>query len=559
MTSTINGTNKAPHPAPRILVVDDEQSVCDVCTRTLTRCGYDVVATTNPNAAVGMLQRTPMFDLLLTDIKMPQMSGLELAQIARDHDPAIAIIIMTGYASVEHLHMSVQRGVADFLSKPFEIEYLRLAVDQALHKRSLLQDNLRLQTLEQLLASSEALNRSLDLAQFAEVLLRVSLIQAGCRAAFLILPETAPHITQTASSSDAVVHEAGRLLAMRSLNEQRPIVAAHEAFGEYQDQPLGYALAVPLRSQGEVSGVLLLCDTQPGLLLPGVQEGMMLLANHAGGALRNAALYSQLDEAYQRLQDLDKMKSEFISIASHELRTPLSIVLGYSSMLRDQLADEQYDYMQRILESAQRIKYLVDDMVSLRHIETGEAQLHLDLVAIPELINETLGQFRSIAAGRQHTLSFEHPSRTINCLCDREKIALVLKHLIANAIKFTPEGGRITVLVTIEESNAIKAALPQQHGSPHTGDPWLVIAVRDTGIGIAKHEQTRIFDRFYQAADSLTRDHGGIGLGLALVRELVSSHGGVVWVDSRPTEGSTFSFAVPFRHSFVAEPRSITT
>ena len=123
---------------PRILVVDDEQHMCDICTRTLRRGGYYVLATTDPKVAARELRVDQRFDLLLTDIKMPTMSGLDLAHIAREYDPAIAIIIMTGFASMENLQQSVQRGVADFLSKPFELEQLRLAVDQALHKRSIL-------------------------------------------------------------------------------------------------------------------------------------------------------------------------------------------------------------------------------------------------------------------------------------------------------------------------------------------------------------------------------------------------------------------------------------
>src|SRR5215213_2052702 len=154
-----------PGAAARILVVDDEPYMCDVCTRTLQRGGYQVTATSDPRAAEQMLRDDQHFDLLLTDIKMPTMSGLDLARIARERDPAIAIIIMTGYASMENLHQSVKRGVADFLSKPFELEHLRLAVDQALHKRSILQDNLRLRAIAQLLPSSEQLSTTLELSE----------------------------------------------------------------------------------------------------------------------------------------------------------------------------------------------------------------------------------------------------------------------------------------------------------------------------------------------------------------------------------------------------------
>src|SRR5919108_6200613 len=141
--------------------------MCDVCTRILQRGGYHVVATSDPRVAMRALRGEQRFDLLLTDIKMPAISGLDLARLARERDPSIAIIIMTGYASIENLHQSVQRGAADFIFKPFELEHLRLAVDQALHKRSILQDNLRLYALEQLFESSKALSTTLELSELA--------------------------------------------------------------------------------------------------------------------------------------------------------------------------------------------------------------------------------------------------------------------------------------------------------------------------------------------------------------------------------------------------------
>src|SRR5215212_4565891 len=187
-----------PGAAARILVVDDEPYMCDVCTRTLQRGGYQVTATSDPRAAEQMLRNDQHFDLLLTDIKMPSMSGLELALIARERDPAIAIIIMTGFASMENLQQSVQRGVADFLSKPFELEQLRLAVDQALHKRSILQDNLRLHTIEQLLQSSQALNSTLDMAELAEILLRVGRQHSNSQLGFVLFAESPSELNQMA-------------------------------------------------------------------------------------------------------------------------------------------------------------------------------------------------------------------------------------------------------------------------------------------------------------------------------------------------------------------------
>jgi len=548
----------SPGAAPRILVVDDEPYMCDVCTRTLQRGGYQVTATSDPRAAERMLRDDQHFDLLLTDIKMPSMSGLELALIARERDPAIAIIIMTGFATMENLQQSVQRGIADFLSKPFELDHLRLAVDQALHKRSILQDNLRLQALEQLLESSKALSATLQLSEVADILLRVTLQQSEYQTGFVLLMEerTAPPMIVPAAASGELL-AAGGQLAERAFEGQQTLLGQDVAFCRLDGSELHQALAVPLRAQGEVNGVLLLCSNQVVAPRLGILEGVALLATHAGAALRNAALYGKLDHAYQRVQELDRLKSEFISIASHELRTPLSIVLGYTMMVRDQSAAEQRQYLERVMESAQRIKDIVDDMVSLRHLENGEAQYAPELVVVQDLVQHTIERIRLGATERQQTISEELPEQPIQFACDREKLLLILGHLLSNAVRFTPDGGQIIIRAELRPADALdrngRYLAPSRISATL---PWVVVEVQDNGIGIAEHEQPRIFDRFYQVANSLTRDHGGTGLGLALVRELVIMLGGAVWVESHPAQGSTFGIALPYQqHTTGAEKR----
>jgi len=540
--------------APRILVVDDEPYMCDVCTRTLQRGGYEVVATSDPRAAERMLRDDQHFDLLLTDIKMPAMSGLELALFARERDPAIAIIIMTGFATMENLQQSVQRGIADFLSKPFELDHLRLAVDQALHKRSILQDNLRLQALEQLLESSKALSATLELSEVADILLRVTLQQSEYRTGFVLLMEerSAPPTIVPAAASGELLAAGGRL-AERAFEERQTLAGQDVAYCRLDGGELRQALAVPLRAQGDVNGVLLLCTDQSVAPRPGIIEGVALLAHHAGAALRNAALYGKLGQAYQRVQEVDRLKSEFISIASHELRTPLSIVLGYTMMVRDQSADEQRQYLERVMESAQRIKDIVDDMVSLRHLESGEAQFASEPIVLQDLARHAIERISSAAADRRQSVNVQLPEQPLQFACDREKLLLILGHLLSNAVRFTSEGGQIAIRAELLPAGALEREgrylTPARIASTM---PWVGIQVRDNGIGIAEDEQPRIFDRFYQVADSLTRDHGGTGLGLALVRELVVMLGGAVWVESKRGQGSTFGIALPYRQPAAA-------
>ncbi len=559
---TTGGTDRGD--IPRILVVDDEEYICDICTRTLRNAAYEVVSTTDALFALQQLKVGAAFDLLLVDIKMPLISGLELAQHAREIDPAIAIIIMTGHTSTENLRQAVQRGVADFLSKPFELSELRLAVEQALNKRRLLQDNLRLRAVEQLLQSSEAINATLDVPQLSQIILEMALRLTSCRFGFILLYDEQRDRLRVEPSAPASwqLFDAGHAVAWETYTKGHALrVQSPEALcSDGTGQGVSHGLSIPLRAQGEVVGILLLCDDRPEILRPGTQEMLALLANQAGTALRNAHLYGQLQDTYQRLQELDRLKSEFIAIASHELRTPLSIVLGYAMMVRDQSEDQdnRREYAQRVLESAQRIKDIVDDMVSLRHLELGEAPLTIDECDVQDIVSQVVGRMEPGARHKGHTLTVDLSDEPLNFLADREKLLLVLGNLVSNAIKFTPYPGHIKINVSYWADEQVRAvtgnrvvtvATPNQTADlPAAADVgWVVFQISDTGIGVPEREQPRIFERFYQVADSLTRQQGGTGLGLAIVRELTALQDGVVWVESVAEQGSTFSFALPYR------------
>lgn len=541
----------------RILVVDDEEYMCDICARTLRNAAYEVVSTTDATAALQALSASRPFDLLLADIKMPTMSGLDLARYARELDPTIAIIIMTGHTSTENLRQAVRGGVADFISKPFELEDLRLAVDQALHKRLLLQDNLRLRAVEKLLQSSEAINSTLDQPDLSQIILQMALRLTSCQTGFLFLSDSRKRLFKLRAADESWrLLEAGHNAARYAHTHGEPLVIkAPDALCTDNVETITHGLAMPLRAQGDTIGVLLLCDNRPEVLRHGTQEMVALLANQAGIALHNARLYGQLQDAYQRLQDVDRLKSEFIAIASHELRTPLSIVLGYATMVRDQSEDNRREYAQRLLESAQHIKNIIDDMVSLRHLEMRETTLNVEPCDLQHLVSYVVERMRAVAQSKTQDITVDLPAETITFLADREKVLLILGNLVSNAIKFTPERGQILIRAALRSGRHLPDATRETAGSadiprPITemaDDTWVVLQVCDTGIGIAERELSHIFERFYQVGNSLTRQQGGTGLGLAIVRELTTLHGGMVWVESTEGHGSTFSVALPYR------------
>ncbi|HEY1014864.1 MAG TPA: ATP-binding protein [Herpetosiphonaceae bacterium] len=527
-------------PTHTILVVDDDVTMCQFCAQTLRKVGYSVTDTTSGREALAQLQRG-QFDLILTDIWMPEISGLELARQAREIDPGLAIVIMTGETTVETLREAVQQGVTSYLSKPFEIDELRLTVAQVLHQRQLLQDNIRLEALVRQLQLSNSFNRTLAVSELCEEVLKAVAKQIGSQDGyfFLMTPDGQPTLLH-AGTHRPELDEQGWNFLRRVYEVQQLDQATLTLDGSEHAM-----IALPLCVGGTPLGSVMF-DYAPPLTRPRL-ESLHLLMWHAGAALNNAQLYTHLHEAHQRLQDLDRLKSEFISITSHELRTPLSIVLGYTILLHDQAASPAREYLQRVLESGQRINDIIDDMINLRRLETRQEELALEEIDLNVLVHGCAAGVQSLARAKQQELTVEcEVGAPSGVVIDQPKIEVVLQNLLSNAIKFTPRQGRVRLRAWCEEVQIVPftAGATSLILSPGT---WVFISISDSGIGIPQQQQRRIFERFYQVADSLTREQGGTGLGLALVQGLVQLHGGQVWVESQEGQGSTFTIALPQR------------
>jgi NtrC-family two-component system sensor histidine kinase KinB len=229
-----------------------------------------------------------------------------------------------------------------------------------------------------------------------------------------------------------------------------------------------------------------------------------------------------------RLKELDNLKSEFIMMASHELRTPLtSIGMGVDLLLESgvqKLNQEEKKLLEATHEEIQRLKSLVNDLLTLSRIESGKIEVEFGQVSIVTLFEKIASDMKVQADSKSIGLSFQVPDGFPNVKADAQKIALVLTNLIANALKFTAAGGSVRLAA-------------EQAGS------LVYISVRDNGEGIPYEYQSRIFDKFVKVRDQ--EDHRGSGLGLAICREIVHAHGGTIWVDSTPGEGSTFTFTLP--------------
>jgi signal transduction histidine kinase len=253
---------------------------------------------------------------------------------------------------------------------------------------------------------------------------------------------------------------------------------------------------------------------------------LMTLAAHAAVAIENARLVTALQKAYDQLNKVDQLKSNFIAIASHELRTPLGLILGYAELLKDDVSPNAKGQLDMVLQSALKLRSLIDDMANMEHVTEGKATLELSDFVLQDAVKAAVAAVQELSAAKNHELTLALSPAPVPLRADRAKLEIVLNILLTNAIKFTEPGGRIKVSLSAANGEA------QVH-------------VADTGVGIPPAELERIFDRFYQVEPALTRSHDGLGLGLAIAKGLVELHGGRIWCESVQGLGSRFSFTVP--------------
>jgi two-component system sensor histidine kinase BarA len=244
---------------------------------------------------------------------------------------------------------------------------------------------------------------------------------------------------------------------------------------------------------------------------------------------------AKLSESYERLKELDRLKSNFLATVSHELRTPLTSILGYSEMLAEgiggELAGEQLEFVQTIREKGEQLLALIKSLLDQSKIESGTMSLRMGDVALGEVLGDVASTLLPAAKRKGVKLNVNVAPRIPTLRGDAERLRQVFLNLAENALKFTPGGGSVSLVGQVET------------GDPDPEDdvgfvlfasrPTAIIArVEDTGIGIADTERSKIFDAFYQVDGSSTREHGGTGLGLSIVKRLVEMHGGTISVDA---------------------------
>ncbi|HMI31971.1 MAG TPA: ATP-binding protein [Candidatus Limnocylindrales bacterium] len=551
---------EAPRPQPRILVVDDEPHVVQIFQDLLAQRGYEVVSSMNGDDAIVKVT-TGNFDLVLTDINLPGVDGLEVVRAAKAADKDTCVILITGYASTTTAIDALRQGAYDYITKPFDLWETAKAIERGLESRFLVIENRRLVTSleeanrelqhhEQILSrmvkeatqritalyeAGKEISTSLSRQATLQVIVNQVTKLAGAEASLMFLydTETGEYI---AEAGGGVSQEnlknyrfgSGEGLHGQAVRNASPVRAAHvaetvgvEAF--LSELEVTSALVIPLLTNENVLGTITALRRGGRPFSADDQEVLTMFASQASIAVTNAILY-------ERTKELDRMKSEFVAVVSHEVRTPLTSIKGSLELLGDErfhvLPPPQRELLSICQANAERLITLINDILDFSKLESSKLSLNFESFEIGKIVPEAVDHIRNLAAIKGVSIDVHMEGSAGVVEADPMRVAQVITNLLGNAIKFSPDKGKIEVWA---------------RGT----DAEVVIDVKDFGKGISQRDLSRLFQRFAQLDSSTTRKAGGTGLGLVISKGIVEQHGGRIWVESAIGAGSTFSFALP--------------
>jgi len=480
-----------------ILVVDDEKAIRDGCHRVLTGKGYEVVTAENGQIALKILSERPI-DIILLDLKMPVMGGEELLEIVRRTYPDIPVIIITGHGTVDTAVVCMKEGAYDFITKPFQIDQFLLTVTRATEKRRLEKK------AEQL--KEETMRNLYDLN------LEKSRLKT-------IINQMANGVMVTNRNLEVVLHNRALMRLMEiSSQPDGPIPIT----GITNDSSLIDTLKQILGGE----------SSQEESVSQEIQAGkntLRAISAPAFGPNKAVAGTVTVLEDITAYKQLDEMKSDFVNMVAHELRSPLVSIRQINSVLLEGLAgpleEKQQDFVKKGMNKIDSLLELINDLLEVAKIEAGKMVQHRVPTDMGQIIEETVELMEPRA--QEQRIDLTHSCQGLKpVLADPKNMEEVISNLVSNAINYSPEGGRVSIIA---------------HGLAG----YMEIKVEDTGVGISAEELPKIFDKFYRVKHPKTRQVMGTGLGLAIVKGIIEAHHGTIDVESVIDQGTTFRVLLP--------------
>jgi len=486
-----------------ILVVDDEKGIREGCRRILMSEGHSVEVAENGEEGLKLVTTKP-FDLLLVDLMMPVMGGLEMMEEVRKFDPEIIMIVITGFATIETAVDAMKHGAYDYIPKPFTPDQVIAVVNRGLEKRRL---SLQAQRLME--------ERDLKLLEVAREESKI----------LTIVNSMADGILVTNKEHQLVLWNPAVMKMLNLTEKPEAGKDIGEAIKEKSLVELMNKALLPDSSRyTAISEEVELAQPEPRTLMVNVSA-----IRDKGG--QELGVVSTLRDITS-LKELDQVKSQFVSMVTHELRAPLSAVEGYLSAYLSGAAGNDPKQNRQMLERAKARTHslldLVNDLLQFSRLECKRVERKKELLDLAGIITGTVDLLKNQGEANEIKFKVDLPEKLPLIEADRAEMEQLFTNLISNAIKYNVKKGKVTV-----------KAGPSNH--------YLSIKVADSGIGIDEEHLSSIFDEFYRVCGPETRYVTGTGLGLSIVKRIVESHFGKIEVDSKVGKGTTFTVKLPIK------------
>ena len=478
------------HFKPSILIVDDEKRIRQVCSQLLVQEGCDVEQAENADTGIQMIENRH-YDIILLDLLMPGMPGMEALGRVRALHPDTVVIVITGYATLDHAVEAMKKGAFEFLSKPFSPKDLRMVVAKAMEHIRTLHD-----------ITNEKSRMLAMLNQLADGVLATDAQKkiALANQTFLTLMDY--------QGPNPISMEAGFCVKYSTILSMidRALTLTDDVHVESSEE-------LQIQRKGDPQSLILDARCIP-------------FRDRLGRTLGTITVLHDITA----LKKIDQMKSDFVNLVSHEIRSPLTSIHMQLKVILDGLAGQVSDKQQEMLSRAsQKIEALITmsgELLDLSKMESGLIHVERQELALQAVLEEQVCFYQERAHSKEVNLELELIEDLPSIYANKGNMEEVLTNLINNALNYTPPKGRVLVSACVE-------------------DNFIKISVADTGFGIAPEDMDRIFNRFFRVKNSKTREIIGTGLGLPIVKSIIDAHHGRIQVESQVDEGSTFSVYLP--------------
>ncbi len=487
-----------------ILVVDDEKGIREGCRRILVAEGHKVDVAENGKVGLEMV-KNQHYDLLVVDLMMPVMGGIDMMSHVKEIDPDIIMIVITGFATIETAVDAIKHGAYDYVPKPFTPDNLIAVINRGIETR-----RLRLQT--------RRLMEERD-----QKLLEIANEKSKMHA-----------IINSMADGILVINRENQLVLWNP--------AAIRMLNLHEQPESGRDLPEVIKNDGLLRVIKKACSPE-AINYTSITEEIELPPPESKTLMVNVSVIRD-DESGQdlglvatlrditSLKELDKLKSQFVAMVTHELRAPVSAIEGYlTAFLTGAAGSDPQMYkqmMERARQRARALLELINDLLQFSKLESKSAVRKKELLDISGIIINTVELLKGQGESKDLKFEIDVPESLPLIEADKTEMEQLFTNLVSNAIKYNVKNGKVMV-----------SAKPNKH--------FLDIKVADTGIGIEADCLPCIFDEFYRVSCPETRYTTGTGLGLSIVKKIVESHFGRIDVESTPGKGTTFTVRLPIK------------